>query len=132
MQTFRRGVRDVRVWRVLAATMFATAGASHFLFEELFARTIPPWIPWPRFWVRFTGAAELAGAAGLLSPKLRRAAGWGLMLLLVCVLPAHWHVATRPELFADIGLPTWAYWARLAFQPALIVWVGWVSLMRGR
>ncbi|MFN4241731.1 MAG: DoxX family protein [Tepidisphaerales bacterium] len=125
-----RHAADVRLWRLLAALMFALAGLSHFLFPELFARTIPPWIPFPRFWVAFTGVAELVGAWGLLTCRLRRAAGWGLMLLLVCVLPAHWHVATHPQQFAEFGLPGWAYWARMLLQPVLVAWVWWVAVRR--
>ena len=111
--------------------MFAVAGVLHFVAPRPYERMVPPWLPARRALVYVSGAAELVGAAALLSPTLRPAAGWGLIALLVALFPANVHMlrdATRR------GAAPWALallWARLPLQPLLIWWV-WASAVRGR
>ena len=50
-------------------------------------------------------------------PAVRRAAGWGLALLLVAVYPANVWMA-----MAGVGGPAWAMWARLPLQGVLVAW----------
>ena len=59
-----------------------------------------------------SGLAEIAGGIGLLVPRLRRAAGWGLIALLVAVFPANVYMAMHPEDYARI--PTFALWISAA------------------
>ena len=73
----------------------------------------------------FRSVFELLGAAGMLVPSLRRAAGIGLFLLTLAVTPAHIYMLQQPELF---NVPLWALWLRLPVQVALlalIVWSTW-------
>lgn len=65
------GVRMARFLYVLALIAF---GLSHFAYLELTAPLVPPWLPGPVAWSYFTGAAYLAGAAGMLSGVLARPA----------------------------------------------------------
>lgn len=53
----------------------------HFRFTESVTRLLPPWMPWPMFWIRFAGVTLAAGGVGLLiKPVARLAAGLsGLM-----------------------------------------------------
>lgn len=73
-----------------------------------------------------SGIAEIAGGIGLLIPRLRRAAGWGLIALLIAVFPAHIQTALHPEQYAHFGVPGWVFWARMPFQ---LVFIGWVWLV---
>ncbi len=74
------------------AALFMLTGASHFVgMREELERMVPPAVGNPAFWVALTGVAELAGAIGLLIPKLRSFAASGLALLLVAVFPANVH-----------------------------------------
>jgi uncharacterized membrane protein len=70
--------------------------------------------------VLISGAAEIAGGLGVLFPPTRRAAAWGLVLLLVAVWPANLWMAQHPERFP--GIPMWALWLRLPLQLPLIWW----------
>jgi uncharacterized membrane protein len=83
---------------------------------------MPPWIPLHRELVFFTGAAELAGGAGLLIPRLRKLAGALLALYFVAVFPANIHNAMNGLAVEGLPTATWYYWLRLPFQPLAIWW----------
>ncbi len=108
------------VLRVLAAALFVAAGINHFVHPQFYRQIMPPGFPWPSALVAVSGACEVAGGVGLLIAPLRRAAGWGLLTLLVAVFPANVYMAMFPENFAA---PAWALWARLPLQAVLIAWV---------
>lgn len=115
--------------RLLLALGFITSGTLHFLRPKPFVRIVPPQLPAPEVLVAVSGAAEILGALGLLLPRTRRAAGAGLILLLVAVFPANVQMAIDPE-GAGKGVPAWALWARLPLQPLLVVLVWLVSRRR--
>ncbi len=108
--------------RVLLAAFFVAAGGAHFIRPRLYLAIMPPWIPWPRFWVLFTGVCEIAGGAGLLIEPLRAAAGWGLIALLIGVFPANVHMLRR-EWARGFCWKTAALIARLPLQLLLLRWV---------
>ena len=121
---------DAVPWGVVL--MFAIAGTLHFVFPRAYERIMPRWLPAHRPLIYASGAAELAGAAGLLLPALRPLAGWGLIALLVAVLPAN--VQMLQDARANPGTPAWAravLWARLPLQLLLMWWV-WAAAVRGR
>ncbi len=119
-----------KILLVLAALLFATSGAMHFVATEAFASIVPPYIPDARLVVYLSGLAEIAGAVGLLILKLRRWAGWGLVLLLICVFPANLYMAREGIQMPGHTIPPWALWARLPLQAVLIWWVWWCSKPR--
>jgi len=115
------------VVRVVLAIFFVIAGANHFRDPALYLAMMPPWVPSPDLLQRIAGAAEIAGGIGLLLPSLRRAAGWGLIALMVAVFPANLYVAQVGHL-GDLEMPPWALWIRLPFQLAFIGALVWVAL----
>lgn len=111
-----------RPWAVyLLAALFVGAGLLHFLKPAPYLRVMPPGLPAPQLLVALSGAAEVAGGLGLLWPATRRAAGWGLLALLVAVFPANVYML---HIHAQLHLPAWALWARLPLQP-LLMWAVW-------
>lgn len=66
--------------------------------------------------VRLTGVCELAGAAGLLLPPTRRAAGAALLVFYAAVFPANVYAARHPERFGALAVP---FWPRLGGQVAI-------------
>jgi uncharacterized membrane protein len=109
-----------RLALVAAAIVYAGAGILHFLFPDGYARIIPPFFPAPLALVYISGIAEIAGGVGLLIPKLRRAAAWGLVAMLIAVFPANIYMAVKnPQ--------AWFLWARLPLQLLLIWWVLWCT-----
>lgn len=69
-----------------------------------------------------SGAAEILGGAGLLIPVLRRAAAYGLALLLVAVFPANVYMAVAHVQFPGWAGQSWVQWLRLPLQAPLILW----------
>lgn len=103
------------------ATLFVTSGVLHFVAERFYTSIVPDSLPNPKLLVQVSGVAEIAGGVGLLVPKARRAAGLGLLALLVAVFPANINMALRPERWPQI--PRWALWARLPLQFVAMRWV---------
>lgn len=110
------------ILRLVLAAVFLVAGVLHLLMPGPFLRITPGWVAWPDQVVRWTGVAEIAGAVGVMVPRLRQAAGIGLALYAVCVFPANiqhamdWHAAS------DGGWGWLYHGPRLLAQP-VIVWV---------
>jgi len=115
-----------RVSLVLIALFFVNAGVGHFTNEAFFVRIVPPWLPNALLMVQISGVAEIAGGLGILIPQLRRAAGIGLIALLIAVFPANLHMAVHPEQFADIAPPGMLYF-RLPLQLVGLVWTWWAT-----
>lgn len=99
-------------------------GADHLLSPARYLAMLPPALPFPEFVVTFTGLCEIAGAAGLLVPRLRRLAGVMLGLYFLCVFPANIHNALNAGAGIEglSALPAWYFRARLALQPLAIWW----------
>ncbi len=65
-----------------------------------------------------SGFFELLGAVGILLPRYRSLAGWGLVALTICVTPANVYMWLHPELFPMV--PEWLLSWRLPFQGFLL------------
>lgn len=111
---------------VLIAAIFIAAGALHFVRPALYARIVPPFLPFSMALVYVSGEAEILGGIGVLIPSLRTWAGIGLIALLIAVFPANLYMALVPER-AGLGVaPVWL-WLRLPLQIVLIAWVWWTT-----
>ena len=102
---------------------FFLGSLGHFLYTPFFAGIVPPYIPYPRAAVYVSGAFELLGAIGVLVAATRRWAGYGLILLVVCVTPANVHMWLHPELFP--AFPPALLSARLVIQVLLLACIWW-------
>lgn len=109
--------------KYLLGIAFVLAGVNHFWHTDLYARIMPPYLPWPHFLVLLSGVCESGLGALLLVPRFTRNAAWGLIALLAAVFPANLHMALHPDAFAEIS-PV-LLWMRLPMQ-GLLIW--WVSL----
>jgi uncharacterized membrane protein len=84
---------------------------------------VPPYLPAPQALVYASGAAQIAGGAGLMTDSTRRAAGWWLIATLIAMFPANVHMAINPDQFPGFPGGATALWARLPLQGAFIAWV---------
>lgn len=118
--------------RLGLALLFVVAGTLHFLIPAPYLGIMPRWLPAHAALVAISGAAEIAGGIGLLPPQTRRAAGIGLIVLLVAVFPANIQMLL---LYRARGVPWWGellLWLRLPLQ-LLLIWGVWrVSQPRQR
>lgn len=104
----------------LAAAMVAI-GITHFVRPEPFVEIMPAFLPAPLLLVYVSGAFEILGGIGLLVPRSRRFAAWGLIALYIAVFPANINMAIHDITPTGTpALPTWALWARLPLQLVLI------------
>ncbi|WP_310497073.1 DoxX family protein [Sandarakinorhabdus sp.] len=108
--------------RLVLAIIYGFVGYVHLRSPEGFLPIMPDFVPFPREVVLLTGVAEIFGAIGLLLPRLRRAAGWGLAAYAVCVFPANIkHAAEGIALGGTVM--GWGYHVpRLMLQPVLVWW----------
>jgi uncharacterized membrane protein len=112
--------RDIGRW-VLAAAYLA-AGIFHLATPGTFLLITPDWVPFPRQVILATGLCELAGAAALLSRRLRWVAGLALALYAVLVFPANIKHAMDGLPAGQVQLGWWYHLPRLALQPVLVWW----------
>jgi uncharacterized membrane protein len=117
-----RGRRVRAALRWLLAIVMVAAGANHFIVPATYVAMMPDALPWHLALVYVSGVAEIAGGLGLLVPRTRRAAAWGLIALLVAVFPANINMAVNELPLGTTSVPAWALWARLPLQLVLIAW----------
>lgn len=116
-------IRTALRW-VLAVAMVGV-GVLHFTRAPFFTSIVPSWLPFPLLLVYVSGVCEAGLGVGILVPRARRWAGFGLIALYLAVFPANINMALHPELAPD--LPHWALYARLPFQALFIAWAWWVG-----
>jgi uncharacterized membrane protein len=117
--------------RWFLAAFFTAAGINHFRSPEMYLGMIPAWLPWPSALSAAAGAGEILGGVGVLVPRLRSAAGWGLIALLVAVFPANLHVALMGRMPGFAFSPL-TLWLRLPLQAVLVAWVYFAAIAPGR
>ena len=89
--------------RLPLAAFFLAAGSLHFLRPRMYEAIVPDALAEHRREVVFaSGVAELAGGAGVLHPRTRRAAGWWLIATLVAIFPANVHMAVHAERYRAV------------------------------
>ncbi|MEX2128022.1 MAG: DoxX family protein [Xanthobacteraceae bacterium] len=122
----RLGVPGLDDWRACMRWGLAIAlvftGVDHLLLPVRYLPMLPDFVPYPNEIVALTGLCEIAGAFGLLIPRLRRLAGVMLAIYFVAVFPAN--IKNAIEGLSVEGLPSanWYYWVRLPFQPLVVWW----------
>jgi uncharacterized membrane protein len=126
-----RGVGRWNRWRaalrVVLGLFFVAGGILHFLKPEAYVQIVPPYLPYPLALVYVSGVFEILGGCGVLIPRLRKVAGWGLIALLVAVFPANLHMALGDVQVQGLSVSPLLLWLRLPLQLVLIVWVYWCT-----
>ncbi len=116
--------------RIGLAAMFMFTGASHFSpIKHDMAAMIPPPLTGALWVIYVTGVLELAGALGLLLTRWRTWAAWGLIALLIALLPANIYAALNGVILR--GNPAYPLWWRVPLQ---LFWIGmlWWSTVKNR
>ena len=102
------------------ATFFIYFGVDHFINPDFYLSIMPPSFPLHEEAVYISGFFEIVGGIGVLIPRFRKIAGWGLVALLIAVYPANIYMAISPEAFPDI--PIEVLYFRLALQFLFFYW----------
>ena len=111
------------ILRLLMAAFMIYGGVNHFLNPAFYEPFMPDFFP--KDLANYaSGAVEIILGIGLLIPKYRKLAAWGLIGLMIIFLPLHiW------DLFKEtpaIGSKTTA-WIRIPVQFLFIAWIWWVG-----
>ena len=127
------GVKRLSSWReagrIALVIMFLFTGFSHFSsLKHDFAAMIPEPLPNDLWVIYVTGVFEIAGALGLLIPRIRRLAGIYLVLLLVAMFPANVNAIINGIPFGG-DAPT-PLWVRAPMQLLYIGMVWWTSIKK--
>jgi uncharacterized membrane protein len=125
------GVKRFSSWRAAGrmalVVMFLFTGASHFSdLQHDFAAMIPDPLPKGLWVIYLTGLLEMAGAIGLLIPRVRKLAGICLVILLIAMFPANVNAALNGIPLR--GEPPTPLWLRLPMQLLYIWAVWWTSI----
>ena len=120
--------RAKRVALVVLGVAMVAVGVDHWVNPAPFERIVPPYLPSPHALVQISGLFEVLGGVGVLVPRTRRFAAWGLVALYIAVFPANIHMAMdHIQLTPDGTFPVWAMWLRLPFQALFIAWAYWMT-----
>ena len=118
------------LWKKLVlfglSAFFIYFGVDHFINPDFYLSIMPPSFPLHEEAVYISGFFEIAGGIGVLIPRFRKIAGWGLVALLIAVYPANIYMAISPEVFPDI--PIAMLYFRLALQFLFFYWAYSVTL----
>lgn len=106
---------------------FVIAGTFHFIKTKFYLQIMPSYLPHPVALVYLSGVCEMLGGIGLLVPRCRRAAGYGLIALLLAVFPANIEMLRQNWEKEGMSLFTGALILRLPLQIIFIQLVNWVS-----
>ena len=107
--------RDV----TLLAAIFTGSAALHLVRPGIWKPLMPTWVPAQREVIFGSGVLELVCAAGLLSSRFRRPAGWASAAVLVGVFPANVKLAGDAAKSSSTGFKVAAY-GRLPLQMPMI------------
>jgi len=118
-----RQLRKISVY--MLGLGFVATGLLHFIRPEPFEAIVPPFLPWARAIVYLSGVAEVGLGLGVLVPRTRRLAAWGLVALLVAVFPANLYHAFGDVKLASMQAPFAYHVIRLPMQLVLIAWAYW-------
>jgi uncharacterized membrane protein len=108
--------------RWVMAVFYFTAGVVHIRTPGAFLPIVPDWVPMPQETVLLTGVAEIAGAVGLMVPRLRWWAGVMLAAYAVAVFPANIKHAMEGIALGGAQQGLGYHIPRLLFQPVLVWW----------
>jgi uncharacterized membrane protein len=107
--------------RVGPSLFFSVTSSGHFLQTAAMAEMVPPFVPYRRGLIYFTGVLEALGALGLWIPRLKRLTGLGLILMLVGLLPANVYAAYKRVKFGGHQNGPAYLLVRVPFQ-GLVMW----------
>lgn len=112
---------------------YLVAGANHFGSPDSYYRIMPSYIPYHVLVNILAGCFELLFALGLIFPKTRPIAAFGIILMLLAFLPVHiGMIGDAPLKVGNLLVTPLIAWIRLVvLQPLLILWAWWYTKARG-
>ena len=107
--------------------LYIIVGVKHFINPDFFVTIVPPIISWKEEAVLVSGFIEVLLGILLLFNQTRKLAAWGIILLLIAVLPAniYLYISEIPREILSISKSQALF--RIPFQIPLIIISYWHS-----
>ena len=100
---------------------FILVGIEHFRSPQKFVDIVPNYLPFALFLVYLTGVIEIAGGLGIIYPGTREITGRLMVLFLLAVYPANFHMWINDIPYNGTRLSTTGHLIRLSVQMLLII-----------
>lgn len=113
-----------RPFTALLGAFFIFAGLYHFINPSFYFGLIPDYLPLPEIINYAVGVLEVLLGVAVLVPSYRKISCYGIMLLLVLLIPSHLFFIQKGSCVLDgLCVPKWISWGRLILvHPLLIYW----------
>ena len=110
---------------VFLAVFYIIAGLNHFRNPTVYIALIPSYFGYQEEINIISGALEIAGGILMFFPRMRKAATYLIIFLLLAFIPAHIYMIQMDGCVSkNLCVPAWIAWVRLIpFQFILIWWV---------
>lgn len=111
---------------ILQGLLYSLAGLNHFINPSPYKAMIPPYFLLKTELNLIVGVVELVlGISLLFWKKQRKWVVYGIILLLIGVLPAHiYHLQMDGNIPGfSLVIPVWGAWIRIFMQLILILWI---------
>jgi uncharacterized membrane protein len=130
------GIRSVsgRAAFILMVAFYLFAGYNHFANPGFYEPVIPPWLSeWTREINVVSGIAEIMLGLLLIPKATRKAASWGIVLMLIAFIPSHVYFIQKGvfQLGPFTITPTFAWIRLLLIHPMLMLWALWAGRYEG-
>lgn len=118
----KAGLYEISKW--LLGLFYLFAGINHFWHPEFYLPLIPDYLPAKHLLNIIVGVIETALGLGVLFDITRRAAAWGIIALLLLLIPSHvYFIQIGSCVDAGLCVAPWIAWLRLLIiHPLLMAW----------
>ncbi|MEP7080635.1 MAG: MauE/DoxX family redox-associated membrane protein [Ginsengibacter sp.] len=111
---------------ILMILLYVGAGINHFWHPQFYYSIIPPYIPDHYLANILAGISEITLGILLIFPASRKWAAYGIICMLIVFFTVHIYMIQKGGCMNEkVCIALWKAWARLLFQPVLIVWAWW-------
>ena len=107
--------------------LYISVGVKHFTNPNFFLAIMPPYIPYHNFMVYLSGALEIVFALMMLFKKTRFYGCWGIIFLLIAVLPANIYLYNSEIPQNILSVTKYEALIRLPYQLPLLLFAFWHS-----
>lgn len=111
-------------FKYLLAIFMVSAGTMHFLKPEFYMLIMPPYLPFHLELVYLSGFFEITLGVLLLVPRFSKLAAWGIIALLIAVIPANIYLFQHQELLPASPV---LHLLRLPLQGVFLMWAYWFT-----
>ena len=112
--------------KYVLAIFMISAGIMHFANPKFFLNIMPPYLPLHGALVLVSGICEVLLGVLLLIPGYSRWAAWGIVALLIAVLPANVYLYQHQDILPASPI---IHLLRLPLQGVFVLWAYWHTRM---